>query len=102
MASIMWGSTTEVLDPPAGLRAEDAHVEPAQVEPDPDEPGDIDWDDPESWYDEGGSGLTDPPEDRALGAPGRGLPSLARISVVRAPRDTPQRLVLDSRACEVG
>jgi hypothetical protein len=53
-----WGSPAEVLDPRSALRADDMATDPveagsARVE---DQPDGLDWDDPESWYDEGGSG----------------------------------------------
>ena len=58
MTSITWGPPAEVLDPRAGLRAEEMRREPAEATADRavDESDGIDWDDPESWYDEGGSG----------------------------------------------
>ena len=56
MTSITWGSPAEVLDPRPGLRAEETRTEPGEVPVDRDDPEAIDWDDPESWYDEGGSG----------------------------------------------
>ena len=57
MTSIMWGPSAEVLDPRAAMHAE-ARTDGVEVALDQvdDETGGVDWDDPESWYDEGGSG----------------------------------------------
>ena len=58
MTSMMWGPSAEVLDPRAALHADDARTDRVEVMLDQvdDENGGVDWDDPESWYDEGGSG----------------------------------------------
>lgn len=58
MTSIVWGPSAEVLDPRAALHAEDARTDRVEMLLDQvdDEVDAIDWDDPESWYDEGGSG----------------------------------------------
>jgi hypothetical protein len=57
MASMMWDPSAEVLDPPAVLRSEDGRRDATEVAVDrsDDAAEGIDWDDPESWYDEGGS-----------------------------------------------
>jgi len=58
MTSITWGPPAEVLDPRSRLRAEELRPDPVDTVADraEDESDGIDWDDPESWYDEGGSG----------------------------------------------
>jgi hypothetical protein len=52
----MWGPSAEVLDPRPGVRAEETRSGQLDLVVDEDESDGIDWDDPESWYDEGGSG----------------------------------------------
>ncbi len=56
MTPIVWGPSAEVLDSRNGMRAEEASPEAVEIAIDQDETDGIDWDDPESWYDEGGSG----------------------------------------------
>ena len=58
MTAITWGPPAEVLDPRASPRGEAMGPEPTEAMTDRAElePDGVDWDDPESWYDEGGSG----------------------------------------------
>ncbi len=56
MTSILLGPSADVLDPRPGLRADEARTDQVEFALAEDEPDGIDWDDPESWYDEGGSG----------------------------------------------